>query len=77
LDDDDDDDDADVDIKRVWENIKENMKASPTVSLGYDELKRHKPRFDEECSELLEQRIQTKLQRLQNQAKQIEIIQTM
>jgi hypothetical protein len=31
-------------------------------SLGYYELKQHKPWFDEGCSELLEQRKQAKLQ---------------
>ena len=31
------------DINRVWENIKENIKTSPTGSLGLCELKHHKP----------------------------------
>jgi len=42
-------------IKRAWESIKENVKASATGILGYCELKQHKPCFDEECSKLLDQ----------------------
>ena len=37
------------DIKRAWENIKENIKSSAKESLGLYELKQHKPWFDEEC----------------------------
>jgi uncharacterized protein YaaR (DUF327 family) len=55
----------DVDISRAWESISETMKASGTESLGYY-LKQHKLWFDEECSELLDQRRQAKLQWLQN-----------
>jgi hypothetical protein len=42
------------------------MTASATKSLGYYEMKLHKPWFDEEYSELLEQRKQAKLQWFQN-----------
>jgi hypothetical protein len=35
-------------------------------SLGYHELKKHKPWFDEGCSKLLDQRKQAKLQWLQD-----------
>jgi hypothetical protein len=45
-------DDNDVDINRTRENIRENMKASATESLGYFEYKRHKLWFDEKCSKL-------------------------
>jgi hypothetical protein len=76
LNDDDDDDDGgggggggDVDISRAWESIRENMKASATDSLGFYELKEHKPWFDEGHSKLLDQRKQTELQGLQNQDK--------
>ena len=31
------------DVNRVWENIKENTKTSPTGSLVLCELKHHKP----------------------------------
>jgi RNA binding exosome subunit len=37
-------------IKRVWDNIKENIKTPAKESLGLYELKQHKSRFDEECS---------------------------
>jgi hypothetical protein len=40
----------------IWETIKENIKISAKESLGYYELKRHKPWFDEGCSKLLDQR---------------------
>jgi hypothetical protein len=39
MDDDDDDDDDDVDISRVWENIRDNIKSAATESLSYYELK--------------------------------------
>jgi hypothetical protein len=51
-----------VDINRAWEAILENIKISAKASLGYYELKKHKPRFDEVCSELLDQRKQATLQ---------------
>jgi hypothetical protein len=41
------------------------MKASGVENLGYYELKQHKPWFHEECSELLYQSNQAKLQWLQ------------
>jgi hypothetical protein len=37
------------DINRDWEGIKENIKTSAKERLGVYELKKHKPRFDEEC----------------------------
>jgi hypothetical protein len=43
--------DDEVDINIVWETIIENIKISAKASLGYYELKKHKPRFDEGCSE--------------------------
>jgi hypothetical protein len=45
-----------VDISRAWENISENMRASPIASLGYCDFKQRKPWFDEECSKLLGER---------------------
>jgi len=39
----------DKDINKAWENIKENIKTSAKESLGLQEMKRHKPWFDEEC----------------------------
>jgi hypothetical protein len=35
--------DDDADINRVWETIRENIKISAKESLGYYELKKHKP----------------------------------
>jgi len=39
------------DIIRALVNIKEFIKVSATEGLGLYELKRHKPWFDEECSQ--------------------------
>jgi hypothetical protein len=46
--------------------IRENIKISAKESLGYCELKKHKPWFDEACSKLIDQRKQAKLQWLQD-----------
>jgi hypothetical protein len=46
--------DTEVDISTAWETIRENIKISAKESLGYRELKKHKPWFDKGCSELLE-----------------------
>jgi hypothetical protein len=35
-----------VDINRAWESIGENIKISAKESLGYYELKKHKPWLD-------------------------------
>jgi fructose-1-phosphate kinase PfkB-like protein len=45
-----------MDINRAWETIRENIKISAKESLGYYELKKHGPRFDERCSKLLDRR---------------------
>jgi hypothetical protein len=58
--------DDDVDINRAWETIRENINISAKASLGYHELKKHKPGFDKGCSKLLDQRKQAKLQWLQD-----------
>jgi hypothetical protein len=52
--------DAEVEINSAWETIREKE------SLGYYKLWKHKQRFDEGCSELLDQRKQAKLQWLQD-----------
>jgi hypothetical protein len=44
----------------------ENIKILAKESVGYFELKKHKPWFDERCSRLLHQRKQAKLQWLQD-----------
>jgi hypothetical protein len=51
-----------VDINRAWETIRENIKISAKESLGYSELKKHKPLFDEGCSKLSDQTKQAGLQ---------------
>jgi hypothetical protein len=52
--------DAEVDINSAWETVRVIIKISAKESLGYFELKKYKPWF----KELLDQRKQTKLQRL-------------
>ena len=52
----------DEDINRAWENIKENIKTSAKKSLGLQELKQHKPWFDDEFLDFLDQRKQAKVQ---------------
>jgi hypothetical protein len=47
--------DAEVDINSVCKMIWENTKISAKESLGYYELKKHKPWFDKGCSKLLVQ----------------------
>jgi hypothetical protein len=42
--------DAEVGINSAWETIGENITMSAKESLGYFELKKHKPWFDEGCS---------------------------
>jgi hypothetical protein len=49
-------------LNRAWETIRENIKISAKESLGYYELKKHEPWFDEGCSELLDQRKQARSQ---------------
>jgi hypothetical protein len=58
--------DAEVEINSAWETIRENIKISAKESLGYFELKKHKPWFDKGCSKLLDQRKQAKLQWFQD-----------
>jgi hypothetical protein len=45
-----------LDINDAWETIRENIKISAKESLGYYELKKHKPWLDEGRSKLLDQR---------------------
>jgi hypothetical protein len=58
--------DAEVEINSAWEMIRENIKVSARESLGYSELKKHKPWSDDESSILVDQRKQAKLQWLQD-----------
>jgi hypothetical protein len=47
-----------MDVNRALEAIRENIKISSKESLGYNELKEHKPWFNQGCSEMLGQRKQ-------------------
>jgi hypothetical protein len=47
--------DTEVDIKRAWETIRQNINISAKESLGYYELKKNKPWFDEGCSKEISQ----------------------
>jgi hypothetical protein len=58
--------DTEVEINSAWETIRENINISAKESLGYFELKKHKPWFDKGCSKLLDQRKEAKLQWLQD-----------
>ena len=57
---------VDEDVNRAWENIKENVKTSAKESLGLHELKQHKPWFDKECVDFLDQRKRAKMQWIQD-----------
>ena len=54
------------DLNKVWENIKKNIKTSAKESLGLHEWKQHKPWFDKEYVDFLDQRMQAKMQRIQD-----------
>ena len=57
---------GDENVNRAWENIKENTKTSANESLGLHEWKQHKPWFDKECVDFLDQRKQAKMQWIQD-----------
>jgi len=57
---------VDEDVNRVWENIKENIKTSAKESLVLHKWKQHKPWFDKECVDFLNQRKQAKKQWIQD-----------
>jgi hypothetical protein len=52
-------------INSVWDNVRENIKILAHKRLSYCELRHHKPWFDVECSKLVDERKQAKLQWLQ------------
>jgi hypothetical protein len=56
---------TEVDSNSAWKNYIENINILAKESLGYYELKKHKPWFDKGCSKLLYQSKQVKLQWLQ------------
>jgi hypothetical protein len=51
-----------MDVSKAWKTTGDNIKISAKESLGYYELKKHKPLFDERCSKLLDKRKQVKWQ---------------
>jgi hypothetical protein len=58
--------DESLEIDNAWESIRENIKTSATENLGYHSQKHNETRFYDECSKLIDQRKQAKLQWLQN-----------
>jgi hypothetical protein len=58
--------DESFDTNNAWKSIRENIKTSAKDNLGYHRLKHNKPWFDYECSKLIDQWKQAKLQWLQN-----------
>jgi hypothetical protein len=58
--------DESLDINSVWARIRENITTSAKENLGYHRLKFNKPRFNDECSKLIDQEKHAKLQWLQN-----------
>ena len=53
---------GDENVNRAWENIKENIKTSAKENLGLLKWKQHKPWFDKECVDFLDQRKQARMQ---------------
>jgi hypothetical protein len=51
-----------ADINSAWNNIRENIKILAQESLGYCKSKHCKSWFDKECSKLVDQKKQAKLQ---------------
>jgi len=49
-------------VNRALENIKENIQTSAREALVLHEWKQHKPWFDKECVDFLDQRKQAKMQ---------------
>jgi hypothetical protein len=45
--------DAEVEINSAWKTIRENIKISAKESLGYFELKKHKPWFEKGCTSIV------------------------
>jgi hypothetical protein len=58
--------DESFDNNNAWESFRGNIKTSAKDNLGYHRLKHNKPWFDDECSKLIDQQKQSKLQWLQN-----------
>jgi hypothetical protein len=58
--------DAEVEINSDWEMIRQNINISAKENLGYCELKKHKPWFDQACPKLVDQWEDAKLKWLQD-----------
>jgi hypothetical protein len=58
----------------LGKGLRENIKISAKERLGYYELRKHKPWFDEGCSKLLDRMIQGKLQWLQDPSETMGLI---
>jgi hypothetical protein len=58
--------DESIGITKAGESVRENIKTSAKDNLGYQKLKHNKPWFVDECSKLIDQLKQAKLQLLQN-----------
>jgi hypothetical protein len=57
------------DIYGAWESVRNNSKVSAKATVGHYEWKQqHKPRFDYECLEFVDQRKRAKLQWSQDQS---------
>jgi 50S ribosomal subunit-associated GTPase HflX len=55
-----------MEIDSSWETAREIITISAKESVGYFQLKKHKPCFEDGCSVLLDQRKQAKFQWLQD-----------
>jgi hypothetical protein len=58
--------DESLDITNACGSIRENIKTSAKDNLGYQKLKHNKSWYDDECSNLIDQRKEAKLGWLQN-----------
>jgi hypothetical protein len=54
--------DESFDINNARQSVRENIKTSTKDNLRYHRLKHNKLRFNDECSKLIDQRKQIKLQ---------------
>ena len=57
---------SEVDINDTWENIRDNIKVAAGKSIGSYQVKKKKPWFDDDCSNVVERRKQAKLKFLQD-----------
>ncbi|KAJ4451780.1 hypothetical protein ANN_03252 [Periplaneta americana] len=55
-----------LDVNSVWENIRDNIKIAAEQSIGYYEIKKKKPWFDEDCCMVVERRKEATLKFLQD-----------